>query len=95
MKAVFEFRGVKSVIKVPKYLYYINYLTNKICELDTNDFEFTDIGESYDYLEERLRVIFARNHNLDPSDLYCEFMIASTEEEEEFGCLVAVHHDND
>lgn len=95
MKAVFEFKGVKTTIEVPIYLYHINDLTNKVAELDEAWEDEYDISEAYDYLEEELRYIFAREKQISPDELYCEFMIPSTEDEQEFGCLIKVYSDED
>lgn len=91
MKAVFEFKGVKTAIEVPKYLFYLNDLTDKICTLDQDAMEETSIEEAYNYLEEELRCIFAREMGIAPDDLYCAFLNATTEEEQEFGCLIEVN----
>lgn len=82
MKVNFDYYGETMKIKVPKSLVYIN----ELLELSLSDEPIWN--EVYDYLEEKMCKIFAKETGLVPKSLYAEFMQPRKNDKRNFRVLI-------
>ena len=84
MKAIFEYKGEETELKIPKSLMYINWLLEET-ELESNWIWY----DSLDYVTNKLCKIFAKEKGMDKNKIYAELLQPKDGSEAPFGVKIS------